>query len=110
MNFLHSEVDAGPREVVRVTLDKQANVKMMDGNNFRRYRNGQRHDFYGGLAKASPLDLHPPHQGRWHGTWSWISAGTVAPWARPSLWSSKKPQRTPDRSCESLRTPASKVS
>lgn len=66
MNFLHSEVDAGPREVVRVTLDKQANVKMMDDNNFRRYRNGQSYDYYGVLAKASPLDLRPPHQGRWH--------------------------------------------
>jgi Domain of unknown function (DUF1883) len=40
VNFLRSEVDAGPGDVVRVTLDKRANVKMMDGHNFRRYQSG----------------------------------------------------------------------
>lgn len=66
MNFLHSEVDEGSREIVRVTLEQRANVKVMDVNNFGRYRNGQRHDYYGGLAEASPLDLRSPHQGRWN--------------------------------------------
>jgi Domain of unknown function (DUF1883) len=52
VNFLHSEVHAGPGEVVQVTLDKQANVKVMDGHNFRRYRSGQSHNYYGGLAEC----------------------------------------------------------
>jgi hypothetical protein len=68
LNFLHTEVDAGPGDVVRVTLDSQANVKMMDGHNFRRYRNGQSHEYYGGLAKVSPFDMRPPYRGRWHVT------------------------------------------
>lgn len=68
MNFLHTEVDAGPHDVVRVTLDKQANVKMMDGTNFRRYRDGQGHQYYGGLVKVSPYNLRPPYRGRWHVT------------------------------------------
>lgn len=68
MNFLHSEVDAGPNDVVRVALDKQANVKVMDGQNFRRYQNGQSHDYYGGLAEVSPFDVRPPYRGRWHVT------------------------------------------
>lgn len=66
MKFLHSEVDAGPGDVVRVTLDKRANVKMMDGHNFRRYQSGQSHNYYGGLAKVPPLDLRPPYRGRWN--------------------------------------------
>lgn len=66
MKFLHSEVDAGPSDVVRVTLDTQANVKMMDSHNFRRYQNDQSHEYYGGLAKVSPLDISPPYRGRWH--------------------------------------------
>ena len=46
---------------MRVTLDKRANVKMMDGHNFRRYQSGQSHDYYGGLAKVSP-----PYRGKWN--------------------------------------------
>lgn len=68
MNFLHTEVDAGPGDVVRVALDSQANVKMMDGYNFRRYRNGQSHEYYGGLAKVSPFGMRPSYHRRWHVT------------------------------------------
>ncbi|QIN77530.1 DUF1883 domain-containing protein [Rubrobacter marinus] len=68
MNFLHYEVNAGPGDVVRVTLDKQANVRLMDSHNFQRYRNGQSHEYYGGLAEVSPFNLRPPHRGRWHVT------------------------------------------
>jgi hypothetical protein len=68
VNFLHSKVDAGPGDVVRVTLDSQANVKVMDGHNFSRYRKGQSHQYYGGLAEVSPFDVRPPYRGRWHVT------------------------------------------
>ena len=76
MNFLHSEVYAGPGDVVRVNLAKQANVKVMDGYNFRRYRNGQSHEYYGGLAEVSPWTFARPIAGG--GTWRWTSAVTVA--------------------------------
>ena len=68
MNFRHYEVDAGSSDIVRVTLDKQANVKMMDRANFNRYKSGQSHRYDGGLVKASPFNLRPPHSGRWHVT------------------------------------------
>lgn len=66
MKFLHSEFHIGPDDTVRVTLDKQANVRILDDYNFSKYRNGQRHTYYGGLAKRSPVLLSPPHQGHWH--------------------------------------------
>lgn len=66
MNFLHYEVDIGSNNAVRVTLDKQANVRLLDNSNFQKYRAGQSHRYYGGLAKASPVDLKPPHSGHWH--------------------------------------------
>jgi hypothetical protein len=68
VNFLHSEVDAGSGEVVQVSLNKQANVKVMDGHNFRRYRSGQSHNYYGGLAEVSPFYVRPPYRARWHVT------------------------------------------
>jgi hypothetical protein len=66
MNYLHYEFDLGPNDVVRVTLDKQANVKMLDENNYRSYQSGRQHRYYGGLAKTSPINLKAPHQGHWH--------------------------------------------
>ncbi|MBS0261596.1 MAG: DUF1883 domain-containing protein [Planctomycetes bacterium] len=66
MNFLHWDMHAGPENVIRVTLDRQANVLLMDDSNFSSYRNGQSHRYFGGLAKRSPVSLVPPHGGHWH--------------------------------------------
>jgi hypothetical protein len=66
MQFLHSDFNIGPDDVVQVSLDKQANVLMLDDTNFSNYRRGGRYSYFGGLAKQSPVRLSPPHQGRWH--------------------------------------------
>jgi hypothetical protein len=66
MNFLKYELDAGPDDVIQVRLDKQANVRLMDDDNFQKYRSGQQHKYYGGHAVKSPVRLRPPHSGRWY--------------------------------------------
>jgi hypothetical protein len=66
MNFLHQEFDAGPDDLIEVTLDGQANVMLLDTPNFESYRAGRRFKYYGGLAERSPTRLVPPHEGRWH--------------------------------------------
>ena len=66
MKFIHYEFDLDATNAVEVHLDKQANVRLLDGSNFQRYRAGQQHTYYGGRAKRSPVVLRPPHSGRWH--------------------------------------------
>ncbi len=66
MNFLHYEFDLSAGEVVEVTLDKQANVRLLDDSNFAAYRDGRQHHYHGGLAKSSPVRLVAPHAGHWH--------------------------------------------
>ncbi len=66
MQYLHSEFTIGNDSVVQVTLDKQANVRLLDDPNFARYRSGGRYTFIGGRAIKSPVRLSPPHFGRWH--------------------------------------------
>jgi hypothetical protein len=66
MNFLHYEVELSDGQAVEVTLDKQANVRILDDSNFHAYRRGQRHRYQGGLVKRSPIVLRPPSPGRWH--------------------------------------------
>jgi hypothetical protein len=65
MNFLKYEFDAGPNDIIQVNLDRPANVRLLDSNNFQKYRNGQRHTYYGGHA-TSPVNLRPPYQGHWY--------------------------------------------
>jgi hypothetical protein len=66
MNYLHYEFNLGPNDVVHVTLDKQANVRLLDDSNYQRYRSSQQHRYYGGLAKKSPINIRAPHLGHWH--------------------------------------------
>jgi len=66
MKYLHNEFDLKQGDHVEVTLDKQANVMLLDSSNYQNYRQGRRYKYYGGLAKQSPITLQPPHPGHWH--------------------------------------------
>ncbi len=66
MNYLHYDLDLQSGETVEVTLDKQANVRLLDDSNFTRYQRGEKHRYYGGRVTKSPVRLPPPHTGHWH--------------------------------------------
>jgi DNA-binding helix-hairpin-helix protein with protein kinase domain len=66
MRFLHYDFHLGLGNVVEVTLDRQANVRLLDDANYTLYKQGRRHLCYGGLAKVSPVRLQVPHAGHWH--------------------------------------------
>ena len=66
MNYLDYEFDLSSNDVIEVTLDKQANVRLMDAGNYAQYRSGKQHRYYGGLAKKSPIRVPAPHAGHWH--------------------------------------------
>jgi hypothetical protein len=68
MNFLHTDLGQRKRgDVVEVTLSgNAANVRLFDTPNFQRYRRGEDHRLYGGLAKRSPVRLQVPRSGHWH--------------------------------------------
>lgn len=66
MNYLHYEFDLSRGDCVEVTLDKQANVRLLDSTNYSLYRDGKSHRYHGGLAKKSPVVLAAPSPGHWH--------------------------------------------
>ena len=66
MNFLHYEFQLESDDTVEVTLDKQANVRLLDSINFGNYKSGQRHTYHGGRALRSPVRMKAPHAGHWH--------------------------------------------
>lgn len=68
-NFKFIQSDLGSRkrgDVVEVTLTSGANVRVLDSTNFQKYRRGQDHRFYGGLATESPVRIQIPSSGHWY--------------------------------------------
>jgi hypothetical protein len=66
MNYLHTRFQAGPEDSVEVSLDNQANVMILDDNNFHNYLKGREYDFIGGRVNVTPYRLSPPHFGKWN--------------------------------------------
>jgi hypothetical protein len=67
MNFLHNDLGSlNGGEVVEVTLSSAANVRLMDSSNFSSYRNGGRHQYFGGHAQHSPFRVQVPRAGHWY--------------------------------------------
>lgn len=66
MNYLVYEVDVDSSDLIEVTLDKQANVRLLDYSNYQNYRNGKEHRYYGGHAEKSPVRLRAPSRGHWY--------------------------------------------
>jgi hypothetical protein len=68
LNFTH--YDLGNLEkgrIIEITLQgNSANVQLLDSNNFSKYKNGQRYQYIGGLAKQSPIRLQTTHSSHWH--------------------------------------------
>ena len=65
MQFLKYSLNLRSNEVVIVTLDRQANVRLMDSQNFARYRRGGQYRYVGGLATSSPCRIPAPCSGQW---------------------------------------------
>lgn len=66
VNYLHYPLDLAADDVVEVTLDRQANVRLLDQENFDAYREGRPHHYVGGFASKSPVSVAAPRSGRWH--------------------------------------------
>lgn len=62
----HETIDIGPGEVIEVTLDGPANVLLLDPANYDAFGRGRSYRYHGGFAAESPVELVPPHPGRWH--------------------------------------------
>jgi hypothetical protein len=68
VQFSHFDLGHQKRgAIVTVSLSgSAANVRLLDESNFRNYRSGRQHRYYGGLAKRSPVRFEIPRDGRWH--------------------------------------------
>lgn len=66
MNYLHYDLQAGPSDLVEVSLDRAANVMLLSTSDYNSYRAGRSFRYHGGHVSRSPYRIRPPHQGSWH--------------------------------------------
>jgi hypothetical protein len=66
MEYLHYEFDASEGDVIEVTLDRAANVQLLDPENYENYKNGRGYRYHGGYATTSPVRFTVPRAGTWH--------------------------------------------
>ena len=66
MNYLHFQFDADLGDVIEVTIDRAANVQLLNPENFENYKNNRGYRYHGGHATTSPIRFDVPHAGTWH--------------------------------------------
>jgi len=66
LNYLHYEFQLKKGDVVETTLDKQANVYLLDEINFNNYKKGKTYSHIGGMSKKLLVKLSSPYKGHWH--------------------------------------------
>lgn len=66
MDYLHYDFKLKKDEVVKVILNKIANVKLLDDKNFANYTNNAKYSYLGGRTKDTETVLTPPGPGHWH--------------------------------------------
>ena len=67
MKFMHYEWShIGPSDIIEITLDKQANVYLLDETNYHKYKNNKPYTAVGGTQVKTPAHISPPSIGHWH--------------------------------------------
>lgn len=66
MDHIHFETDASPRDTFAITIDRSANVLLMDDASYQNYCAQQSHDCFGGPAAKGLTILKPNRKARWH--------------------------------------------
>lgn len=63
---LHSDHFLERGDIVHVEIDHQANVMLLDENNYQNYKYRRDFRYVGGNYDRSPIKLVVPSTGRWH--------------------------------------------
>ena len=66
MNFVHYQLYLDSGQTVEVTVDTQANVKLMTEMDFHNYQSGRSHHYFGGRQTRRIGRIVPGHAGHWN--------------------------------------------
>ncbi|MFZ1688072.1 MAG: DUF1883 domain-containing protein [Flavobacteriales bacterium] len=66
MKFLHQQYQAKKKEIIEVEIDQPTKVKFMSGMDFKKYKLGKTHKYFGGLFEESPVRFVLPYDSVWN--------------------------------------------
>jgi hypothetical protein len=65
ITHLHRSLELSETEVIKIVLDKPANVYLLEGTNYHLFMQDRPFDFHGTEVNNFPFLMSPPHPGRW---------------------------------------------
>jgi hypothetical protein len=65
-DFIHSRDYYSGGDIVVLDCDTQCNFFLVDDQNFQRYRNSDKFEYYGNFFKMFPARITVPHDGHWN--------------------------------------------
>lgn len=63
---LHADFHLDRGDIVRITIDRQANVMLLDDFGYNDYKSGRQFRGVGGNYRTSPINIAAPSTGHWH--------------------------------------------
>lgn len=66
MKFLHKTFELKKKEIIEVHIDVATKVKFMTGRDYKNYKLGKTHSYYGGLFEESPVRFVVPFEAVWN--------------------------------------------
>jgi hypothetical protein len=66
MKFLHKTFELKRKEIIEVDIDVATKVKFMTGRDFKHYKLGKTHTYYGGTFEESPVRFVVPFESVWN--------------------------------------------
>jgi hypothetical protein len=66
MQYIHYKIKADKDQVVQITTDHEASIKLMDTFNYAKFQKGKTCDFFGGAYPASTVEFRVHKLDEWH--------------------------------------------
>lgn len=66
MRILQKPLKAKKGDLIEITFSKPTMVKLLSEGDFRKYKRGKTHKYYGGWQEQSPVTFTVPEGGLWH--------------------------------------------
>ncbi len=66
MRILQKPIKAKKGQQVEVTFSRPTKVKLLSAGEFKKYKRGKTHKYYGGWQETSPVVFTIPDDGMWH--------------------------------------------
>ena len=85
MKFVHQRELLNEDDTVVIHCSQTCNIRLMNDRNFRSYKNGGRHTYYGGAFEDFPARIKVPSSGNWNITIDTVTRKAISVTRKPDF-------------------------